>query len=218
MTTWIDEGFVAFDTETTGLAVDQARIVTAAAVHFRRGEPEAIRTWLIRVDVPIPAEASAVHGVTDEISERDGQDQSEALEQIRSVLEEHGLPIVSFNSAFDIPILNANLARQGLRGLTADAVICPWIIDKQLNRYVRGKAQRRLKPTAERYGLTLSEEEWHGAEADAIAAGRILIAQGVAYPQVRSTAPAELAALVDAWRIEQEADFQAWKARQQEEA
>jgi DNA polymerase-3 subunit epsilon len=215
MTSWIDEGFVAFDTETTGLELDSSRIVTASAVQFRDGEPGLALTWLIRVDVPIPEAASNVHGITDEISQRDGQDQAEALEQIRDALEEHGLPIVSFNSGFDIPILNSNLARHGLRPLRAEAVICPWIIDKQLNRYVRGKAQRRLKPTAERYGLTLSEEDWHGAEADARAAGRILVAQGAAYELVRSTPPAELSALVNGWRMEQEADFVAWKARQQ---
>jgi hypothetical protein len=45
-------------------------------------------------------------------------------------------------------------------------------------------------------------------------AGRILIAQGAAYAAVRETQPGELSALIEGWRIEQEADFQAWLARQ----
>jgi DNA polymerase-3 subunit epsilon len=100
-TSWIDEGFVAFDIETTGLDIEEARIVTAAAVHFRGGEPDDIRTWLIKVDVPIPAAASDVHGITDEISQRDGQEQAQALAEIQDVLESSGLPVVSYNSAFD---------------------------------------------------------------------------------------------------------------------
>jgi DNA polymerase-3 subunit epsilon len=213
-TTWIDEGFMAFDIETTGLDIEEARIVTAAAVHFRDGEPGDIHTWLIKVDVPIPSAASDVHGITDEISQRDGQEQAQALAEIQDVLESSGLPVVSYNSAFDIPILNANLARQGRKPIEVAAVICPWIIDKQLNKYVRGKNQRRLKPTAERYGIELSEAEWHGAQADAIAAGRILIAEGASYALVRHTAPEELSALIATWRVEQEAEFQEWLARQ----
>ena len=214
MTSWIDEGFVAFDTETTGLDVHEARIVTASTVVFRNGQPESPRTWLIKVDVDIPSAASDVHGITNEISQRDGQDQAQALAQIQESLEKDALPIVSYNAAFDIPILNSNLIRQGLSALTAPAVICPWIIDKQFNKYVRGKNQRRLKPTAERYGIELSDADWHGAQADAIAAGRILIAEGAAYAMVRETAPAELSALVTDWRVQQDAEFREWLARQ----
>ena len=155
-----------------------------------------------------------MHGITNEISQRDGQDQAQALAQIQESLEKDALPIVSYNAAFDIPILNSNLIRQGLSALTAPAVICPWIIDKQFNKYVRGKNQRRLKPTAERYGIELSDADWHGAQADAIAAGRILIAEGAAYAMVRETAPAELSALVTDWRVQQDAEFREWLARQ----
>ena len=214
MTSWIDEGFIAFDIETTGLEIDHARIVTAAAVSFRNSEPTDVRTWLIKVDVEIPSAASEVHGITDEISQRDGQEQAQALAEIQRCLEESGLPIVSYNAGFDIPILDANLARFGRAPLRVAAVICPWIIDKQFNKYVRGKNQRRLKPTAERYGIELSDADWHGAQADAIAAGRILIAEGAAYAMVRETAPAELSALISDWRVQQDAEFREWLARQ----
>ena len=67
MSTWIDEGFIAFDTETTGVDTAEDRIVTAAAVLFRDGEPQETRSWLIKVDVEIPERASEVHGITNEI-------------------------------------------------------------------------------------------------------------------------------------------------------
>lgn len=214
VSTWIDDGFIAFDTETTGLDPAESRIVTAAAIEFRGGEPMATRDWLIKVDVEIPERAAAVHGITTQISQERGQDQALALAEIRDHLMSSGLPVVCFNTSFDIPMLDANLRRQGLEELRAAAVICPYVIDRELDKYVKGKNQRRLKPTAERYGLELSDEDWHGAEADSLVAGRILVEQGKRFALVRDTPPADLATLIDQWRAQQEADYQAWKARQ----
>jgi len=214
MSTWIDEGFIAFDTETTGVDTAEDRIVTAAAVTFRNGEPVDTKSWLIKVDIDIPERASEVHGITNEISQTQGQDQVEALAEIGDYLDSAGLPIVCFNTAFDIPILNSNLQRHGLGELKTTVVICPFVIDKQLDKYVKGKNQRRLKPTAERYGLELSEDDWHGAEADSIVTGRILVAQGSKFPQITHVSAAELAVMVSEWRAQQEADFQEWLSRQ----
>lgn len=214
MGTWIDEGFIAFDTETTGVNVSEDRIVTAAAVVFRDGEPQETRSWLIKVDVDIPERASEVHGITNEISQSQGQDQAEALAEIGDFLDSAGLPIVCFNAGFDIPILNSNLQRHGLGELRTSVIICPFVIDKQLDKYVKGKNQRRLKPTAERYGLELSEDDWHGAEADSLVTGRILIAQGKRFPQITEVSAQELADGILEWREKQEAEFKEWLSRQ----
>ncbi|MFA7324310.1 MAG: exonuclease domain-containing protein [Candidatus Nanopelagicales bacterium] len=210
---WVDEGFIAFDTETTGVDVSEARIVTAAAIVFVGRQPVETDSWLIKVDVPIPEVTTAVHGITDEMSQRDGLDQGEALADIRRVLTARNLPVVCFKSDFDLPILNANLARVALAPLPITDV-CAYVIDKQFNKYVRGKNQRRLKPTAERYGIELSEDAWHGAEADALVAGRIFLAEVDAYPEISLTDAQELAAKIARWRDEQDRDFQEWLARQ----
>ena len=92
MSTWIDEGFIAFDTETTGVDTSEDRIVTAAAVLFRDGEPQETRSWLIKVDVEIPERASEVHGITNEISQSQGQDHRPAQDRPprpRRVRHEH---------------------------------------------------------------------------------------------------------------------------------
>lgn len=214
MSTWIDEGFVAFDTETTGVDTAEDRIVSAAAVIFRSGEPVETKSWLIKVDVDIPERAAEVHGITNEISQTQGQDQSEALAEIGDYLDSAGLPVVCFNTGFDIPILNSNLQRQGLGELKTSVIICPYVIDRQLDKYVKGKNQRRLKPTAERYGLELSEDDWHGAEADSLVTGRILIAQGKKFPTITEVTPQELADKVVEWRDQQDAEFKEWLSRQ----
>jgi DNA polymerase-3 subunit epsilon len=211
---WIDKGFIAFDTETTGIDVSTVRIVTAAAVTFVGGEPLEAKSWLLAVDVEIPEAASAVHGITTEMSRASGVDQCEGLAAMRAHLVDAGLPIVCFKSDFDIPVLNANLVRCGVEPLPPDLAVCAFVIDKQFNKYVRGKAQRRLQPTAARYGIELSDDDWHGAEADAIVAGRIFLAEVAAYPDIAAMSGVELARAVGIWREEQDREFREWLARQ----
>lgn len=212
---WLDPGFIAFDTETTGVDAGRDRIVTAAAVHFLNGQPRERREWLFRVDVPIPAGATEVHGITNEASQREGMDQAEGLSELRSFLLQDGLPIVAFNASFDIDMLKANLTRLGLDANLNAPVICPYVIDKQCNKYVRGSNQRRLQPTAQRYGLEIADDDWHGALADATVTGQILLAQMTAYAELQGLTARHLAAGIEGWRVQQEADFQAWLARRQ---
>ena len=211
---WIHEGFIAFDTETTGVEVESARVVTAAAVVFEGATPLYTRSWLIKVDVDIPEITTAVHGITNEMSQRDGQEQREALAEIRDFLVNSGMPVVCFNSSFDIPLFNANLARLGLELLPTEQVLCSYVIDKQCNKYVKGKAQRRLKPTADRYGIELTEEDWHGAEADARVAGQIFLAELAAYSELSTFSVVELSSAINLWRDQQDREFQEWLARQ----
>ncbi len=212
---WLEPGFIAFDTETTGIDSAVARIVTAAAVHFLQGRPVDTRTWLLAIDIPIPPESTAVHGITDEASRGQGIAQAEALLEIRDYLAAPGLPVVAFNSAFDVAMLDANLARQGHGPLAGVDVICPYVLDKQCNKYVRGSGQRKLQPTAARYGITLSDEAWHSADGDAVVAGEIFVAEMAAYASLRAMAPSALAEATDTWREQQDADFKAWLASKQ---
>lgn len=212
--TWVQRGFIAFDTETTGVDVASERIVSAAAVVFVGGEETESREWLIKVDVDIPERATEVHGITNQVSQTQGLDQREALADIRSFLNNSGLPVVCFNSQFDRAILDANLVRVGFEPIVSVPDICPYVIDKQQDKYVRGKAQRRLQPTVARYGLEISEGDWHGALPDARITGRLLIAQHDRFPHLFQPDVTELADAVTAWRDQQDREFNDWLARQ----
>ncbi len=212
--TWVNDGFIAFDTETTGVDVGVDRIVSAAAVEFRDGVEVSSREWLIKVDVEIPEAASEVHGITNEMSQSQGLVQVEALTSIREYLVSSKIPVVCFNSQFDRAILDFNLERVGLEPLSGVFDICPYVIDKQMDKYVKGKAQRRLQPTVARYGLELNEADWHGALADSRITGLLLLAQQVRYPHLFTSEPNELAESVSLWREEQDVSFKAWKAAQ----
>ena len=207
----------AWDTETTGPNPLEDRIVTAAFIVRTPGAEDRVFNWLINPGVPIPAEATAVHGIDDAKVQADGREPKEALEEIASYLAHaisQGMPVIAFNQSFDWSILHHDLVRNGLPTM-ADRVgpgplplIDPHVIDKQCDRYVKGSGQRKLKPTAERYGVQLTD--WHTAEADALAALLIAEAQFERFPQLNDMGPQQLFAAQKAWRAEQQAGLQEW--------
>ncbi|WP_405543993.1 exonuclease domain-containing protein [Streptomyces phaeochromogenes] len=218
MSTFADIRKSAFDTETTGPNPLEDRIVTAALV-VRGGErDDKVMSWLINPGVPIPEEATEVHGITNEQAAQ-GADPKEALDDIAGNLAaalRYGMPLIAFNLSFDWTVLACELARHGLPsmaerlpGLTALPLVDPHVIDKQVDKYVKGTGMRKLKPTAERYGVTL--EDWHTAEADAYAALLIAEAQFTKYArQLGRMGPQQLFAAQKAWRAEQQAGLQQW--------
>jgi len=214
---WLDPGFLAFDTETTGTDPGTDRIVTAALVHFSNGEPVTEREWLLKLDIPIPTGSTEIHGITDEMSQTQGQDERDALTEIHQEIIGSGLPIVAFNATFDIEMLNANLTRHGLEPVSTNPIICPYVLDRQFDKYVKGRNQRRLMPTIQRYGLDLDEDSWHGASADATITGHLFLAEMKKYDALHELTPEQLSADVAIWRDQQDKEFQEWLARKKAE-
>jgi DNA polymerase III subunit epsilon len=217
MSTFADVRKTAWDTETTGPNPLEDRIVTAAFIIRGGNQEERDFSWLINPGIPIPAEASEVHGITDAMVQADGQDPKVALDQIAGCVVHAirlGMPVIAFNQSFDWSILHYDLQRNGLPTV-ADRLdpgplplLDPHVIDKQVDRYVKGSGMRKLKPTAERYGVEL--EDWHTAEADALAALLIAERQFAKYGQLNSMGPQQLFAAQKAWRAEQQAGLQEW--------
>lgn len=208
----------SFDTETTGPNPLEDRIVTAALVVRGGGRDDKVMSWLINPGVPIPAEATEVHGI-DDTKAGEGANPKEALDDIAGNLAaalRYGMPVIAFNLSFDWTVLACELARHGLPsmterlpGVSALPLVDPHVIDKQVDKYVKGSGMRKLKPTAERYGVTL--EDWHTAEADALAALLIAEAQFAKYArQLGAMGPQQLFAAQKAWRAEQQAGLQKW--------
>lgn len=206
---------LGWDTETTGKDPTAARIVTAAVVIRGGNLPDATHTWLINPGVPISDEVAAIHGITTEKAETEGQDPKIALNGIAEFLAaalSWRSPVVAFNTSFDWSVLHHDLARNGLPTV-ADRIdgdpltlIDPHVIDKQCDRYVKGSGMRKLKPTAERYGIEI--ENWHTAEADAAAALSIAEAQFDIYSSLQNFTPESLYAAQQQWRAEQQAGLQ----------
>jgi DNA polymerase-3 subunit epsilon len=217
VSTFADVRKAAWDTETTGPNPLEDRIVTAAFIVRTPGQDDRVFSWLINPGVPIPTDASEVHGVTDAMVQADGQDPKIALDEIATYLAHaigQGMPVIAFNQSFDWSILHYDLLRNGLPtveervGLHPLPLVDPHVIDRQCVQRLRGKGMRKLKPTAERYAVQLTD--WHTAEADALAALLIAEAQFERYPKLNEMGPAQLFAAQRAWRAEQQAGLQQW--------
>jgi DNA polymerase-3 subunit epsilon len=217
MSSFADVRKSAWDTETTGPNPLEDRIVTAAFIVRGGGQPERDLSWLINPGVPIGQEASEVHGITDDMVKANGLDPKDALDEIANCLAYAigmGMPVVAFNASFDWSILHYDLLRNGLPtvhdrvGTGPLPLVDSHVIDKQVDKYVKGSGMRKLKPTAERYEVELTD--WHTAEADALAALLIAEKQFAKYGQLNAMGPQQLFAAQKAWRAEQQAGLQKW--------
>lgn len=207
----------SWDTETTGTNVAEDRIVTAAFIVRAPGMDDRPFTYLINPGVPIPQATTEIHGITDAKAQAEGQDPKTALDEIASHLTAaitRGMPVVAFNQSFDWSILHYELQRHGLATMSERVgpgplpLVDPHVIDREFYRSVRGTGNRKLKPTAERYGVALSD--WHEAKADALAALLIAEAQFARYPQLDRYEPQQLFSAQQKWRADQQAGLQEW--------
>ena len=85
---WHTGPLLAFDLETTGISTETDRIVSAAAIHLGGGQDTKPHTWLSDVDGhEIPAEATAVHGISTEQARAHGIPAKEVVEDIVYALD-----------------------------------------------------------------------------------------------------------------------------------
>ncbi|MER6350578.1 exonuclease domain-containing protein [Streptomyces sp. NPDC001634] len=216
---WHTEPLLGFDLETTGVNVETARIVTAAAVDYQHGDsvdtlPDRARMWLANPGIRIPAEATAVHGITTEHARANGRPAAQVADEIADVLAAAlttGIPVVAMNGRYDFTVLDRELRRYGLRTLwervgsetSPGPVVDPFILDKQADKYRKGS--RKLEALAAHYGVTLAAA--HTADADALAAVQVAVAIAEKYPQLQ-VHPEQLHVWQVWWAKQQAADFQ----------
>jgi DNA polymerase-3 subunit epsilon len=190
---------VGFDTETTGVSTANDRIVTAALI-TRTGDGEpTVRTWLIDPGVPIPARATEVHGITTEMARAQGRQPADALDEIAGILASAlgaGVPIVGFNVQYDLSILEADLARNGLPTLSERLpggirpIVDPLVLDRHLDRWRRGK--RKLIDMCGTYGVSVNADDLHAADADVLATLDLVRAIAARYPALGQVALSDL--------------------------
>ncbi|HZF92105.1 3'-5' exonuclease [Streptomyces sp.] len=211
---WHRELLIGFDLETTGTDPHTARIVTAAVIEVRDGQPLGRREWLADPGVEIPADAVAVHGISNERAAAEGLPADRVADAVAEVLAGYwkaGVPVVAYNASFDLTLLSAELRRYGLPSLRdrlggqdPAPVVDPYTIDRRADRYRRGK--RTLEAVCTEYGITLDSA--HDACADALAAARLARAIAGRHPKIAALGPAELHRRQIEWYAEWAADFQ----------
>ncbi|MFE4963372.1 3'-5' exonuclease [Streptomyces sp. NPDC056660] len=219
---WHQELLIGFDLETTGTDPREARIVTGAVIEVRAGQELGRREWLADPGVEIPADAVAVHGISNERAAAEGRPADQVADALADVLTGYwktGVPVVAYNATFDLTLLSAELRRHGLPslsdrlgGLDPAPVIDPYTIDRWVDRYRRGK--RNLEAVCAEYGITLVAA--HNASADALAAARLAGAIAERHPKIAALGPAELHRRQVEWYAQWAADFQQFLRRKGE--
>ena len=164
---------VFFDIESTGLNIATDRIVEISIVKVSPGTPGCpndveVKTRRINPGMPIPPEAQAVHGISDD-DVKDCPKFSQIAKSLAQMLQ--GCDIAGYNSnKYDIPLLAEEFLRAGVdfdfrkRNL----------VDVQ--NIFHKKEQRTLKAAYKFYcGQNLDNA--HSAEADTMATYEVLEAQ-----------------------------------------
>ncbi|EMF00811.1 3'-5' exonuclease [Streptomyces mobaraensis NBRC 13819 = DSM 40847] len=220
MPSWFEGPLAAFDTETTGVDVEHDRIVSAAlVVQSRAGASPAVTRWLVNPGVPVPEGATAIHGLTDVHLQRFGRWPAPVMEEVARALAEQaaaGVPLVVMNAPFDLTLLDRELRRHRAASLAAylgTAPLCvldPWVLDKHLDRYRKGR--RTLSDLCAEYAVELTGA--HDAAADATAAMAVARAIGQRFAvRLERLSVAELHARQAVWHAAQARGLQAWFAR-----
>lgn len=184
---WSDGPMLALDLETTGVDPHTDRIVTAGVVVIRQdapGRPAQVttRTWLADPGIDIPAEATAIHGISTAKARRDGRPVAEVVSEVVEFLAEvwtATTPLCAFNAAFDLTMLDAESRRHHGRGLVlSGSVVDPMCIDRHVDPDRAGR--RHLAAVCEHYRVRL--EDAHTSTGDALAAARLAWRLARSYP------------------------------------
>lgn len=166
---------IFFDLETTGTNINTDRIVEICYIKVYPNGNEESKTMRINPTIPIPAEASAVHGIYDK-DVADCPTFKQVAQNIANDME--GCDLAGFNSnRFDIPVLAEEFLRAG--------------VDIDLGRkkfvdvqVIYHKLEQRTLSAAYKFYCGKNLEDAHSALADTRATYDVLKAQLDRYPDV----------------------------------
>lgn len=185
---------VFFDLETTGLDIANDRIVEIAYIKVYPNGNEESFTYRINPGMPIPADATAVHGITDE----DVKDCPTFKEMAKKIAADFkGADLAGYNSArFDLPML----AEEFLRADVDIDLSTRKMVDVQT---IFHKKEQRTLSAAYKFYCKADLTDAHAAMADTQATYEILKAQLDVYPDLQN----DMAFLADYTCTSKNVDF-----------
>ena len=175
MTLQLTKPIIFFDLETTGTNITHDRIVEISIIKVWPDGKEFEKTRRVNPEMPIPAEATAVHHITDEdvAGEPTFRQLAKGLAEIFE-----GSDIAGFNSnRFDVPLLLEEFHRAGI----ALDITKTRFVDVQT---IFHKKEQRTLSAAYRFYCDKDLEGAHSANADTRATYEVLKAQLDRYPDL----------------------------------
>ncbi|NDZ63605.1 exonuclease domain-containing protein [Streptomyces cyaneofuscatus] len=184
---WHTTRLAAFDLETTGVDVEQDRIVTAAVIGLGGNASTEQHEWIADPGIEIPAEATAVHHITTEYAREHGKPAHVVVDQIAEELVAQIVmgeaTIVGHNVPYDLTLLDRECRRYDLPTLHDRLAHTPLhVLDTRVldqyglpyrKRPSKEQGARQLITLAQVYQLPWEESEAHGCAYDALMSARI---------------------------------------------
>ncbi len=168
---------VFFDLETTGINIAKDRIVEIAILKVDVNGVEEIRTHRVNPTIPIPLQASEIHGIYNE-DVKDSPTFKEVAKDIAKFME--GCDIGGYNSnKFDVPLL----AEEFLRADVDIDMSKRHLVDVQ---NIFHKMEKRTLEAAYKFYCDKDLTDAHSAEADTIATYEVLKAQIQRYDELEN--------------------------------
>lgn len=175
-----------FDLETTGVDIGNDRIVEIAVVKLMVDGTKQTKRKLINPEMLIPAEASAIHGITNEMV-KDAPTFKDVANEIKQYLDNCDLGGYNSNR-FDIPLLMEEFLRASIDVDLSDRKM----IDAQ---HIFYQMEPRTLSAAYKFFCGKDLENAHSAEADILATVDVLEAQVEKYSQLGNTVESILACI-----------------------
>jgi DNA polymerase III epsilon subunit family exonuclease len=211
---WIDESsFVALDLETTGPDPATDRIIQIALIQIEPGAHIGTGwSFFVNPERPIPAEATAVHGITDECVSRSPKF-AELVPQIFDIAR--GRRVCAYNGLrFDMPLIRRELAAAGQPVSNHDPLdpaVWVRVIDRRVKR-IEGVSKYALVSVMERWGIK-REGHAHETLSDALGAWQVFDVISRSRPEYFPSDLSEFCAAQRKFGAQQEAEIEKWKAR-----
>ena len=180
----VERPLVFLDAESTGVNTEEDRIVELTLARFEPGEdkPPEIKSRLINPTIPIPPEATAVHGITDlDVANEPpfSAIASSLYHQIDTGVDFGGFNIIGF----DLPILEAEFGRCGF--------VFQWQGACCIDGYaIMAQREPRDLAGALMFYCSTVHTDAHRSEADVQAAIDVVAGQVNRYPDIEHTAEA----------------------------
>lgn len=165
------------DLETTGTNVVSDRIVEIAILKVNPNGSKESKEWKVNPTIPIPAEVSKVHGITDE-DVKNEPTFSQLVKEINAMLA--NCDLAGYNSnRFDIPLLIEEFSRAGMNLDLSNRKL----VDVQ---NIFHKMEKRTLGAAYKFYCDKDLVNAHSAGADTAATYEVLMAQLDKYPDLKN--------------------------------
>lgn len=207
---WTELPLVVFDFETTGVDPVTCAPVEVAVVRFEGGRIVDRYSTMLKPEISIPPEATAIHGITDEMV-----DDAPILEEVAcelAAIARDAVP-VAFNAPYDRTILHRFITGSDVPAFDPKVTwldVYVIVASPRVDKYVKGSGRLKLTNVCKRWNV--AQPDAHRALGDAMATGALLF-RLLEAGAIKSCTLGKLLEHMQVMREEQDADRAQYRQR-----